>query len=176
MGVAVTKAPDGVKTGGGYGSHQPALRALARFLVMRSVIEFGAGVFSTHLFLDPEAFPHLTSLVTFEHNQKWIDEAKVDDKRHRIIVAKPEDLVRASQGMKADFVFLDNSPITARIAMVEHALILAPVFGIHDCSAETLRTYRGGDCKYVVGFNSKIQTVFASDTVDLSGLTIGESK
>ena len=168
----MTTAPDGVNTGGGYGSHQPALRALARFMPIRSVIEFGAGVFSTHLFLDPEAFPDLTSLVTFENTDQYIDDVKVDDGRHRIIISPPEELMDASDGMKADFVFLDNAPIHVRIALVEYALALAPIFGIHDCSVETLKTYPGGDCKYLAGFNTKIQTVFASNTVDLSGLTL----
>ena len=163
----MTKAPDGAGTG--YGSHQPALRALAKFEKIRSVIEFGAGIYSTHLFLDRDAFPHLKSLVSLEHNRKWVEKVLVEDKRHTVIITDSENFVDYSKGMKADFVFLDSGPsFTARWELLEHALNLAPIIAIHDYKGD----FKGKGFKYSKGFNSTIQTVFASNTVDLSGLEL----
>lgn len=163
----MTKAPDG--SGTGWGSHQPALRALAKFTEIKSVIEFGAGVYSTHLFLDRKAFPHLKSLVSLEHKEKWGEKVGVNDKRHTLIITDSGNFADRSKGMKADFVFLDSGPsFTARWELLEHASTLAPIIAIHD--------YRGDfvneGFKYSKGFNSTIQTVFASNTVDLSGLEL----
>ena len=156
---------------GGYGSHRPALKALARFTKIHSVIEFGAG-FSTQMFLDRKAFPDLTSLVTFEHSQKWADGVKTGDARHKFIVVPSEEFAAASQGMHADFVFVDSGPtITHRFKLLPHALKLAPILAIHDCTARDVRGQKV-ECVHIKEFNRNIQTVFVSDTVDLSGLEL----
>ncbi len=162
----MTTAPDG--TGTGYGSHQPALRAIARFTKIRTVIEFGAGEFSTHLFLDQKAFPDLTALMTFEHKGEWAKQVWVDDKRFTLVITSPDNFKDLSQGKKADLVFLDCAPLGARQKLIPHALSLAPIFAIHDYQERTLKK----EYKYVKGFNSKIQTVFASNTVDLKELEL----
>jgi hypothetical protein len=162
----------------GFGSHQPALRALAKFTRIESVIEFGAGTFSTHFFLDREVYPDLTSLVTLEHDKVWADKMRTDDKRHRLIVCLAETrrgcfishgFVDASAGMKADFVFLDSGPdMETRVSLIDHAMTLAPIVAIHDMKEKAVTQ----DVKYMRGFNSIIQTVFMSNSVDLAGLEI----
>lgn len=166
----MTKAPDGSQSGG-WGSHQPALRAIAKFMPIRSVIEFGSGPYSTDLFLDPEAFPLLESLTSFEHNSEWAGIVVMgNDQRHQLIIASPENFAARSAGMKADFVFLDSGPTMAeRLTLVPHCLTLAPVFAMHDC---TVREFEHPGFKYLKAFNSVIQVVFASNTIDLSGLEL----
>lgn len=150
----------------GWGSHKPALRALARFLPIRSVIEFGAGPHSTHLFLDRERFPLLESLVSFEHDWEWAIKARrADDFRHEIFVLPTWAFVAVSTGMKADFVFVDAAG--DRVPLIQHALTLAPILAVHDYQEGQLD---GLGFKYVRGFNGTIQTVFASNTIDLSEL------
>jgi len=160
-------APDGTNTG--CGSHQPALRALARFTKVYSAIEFGAGVYSSHLFLDKEAFPDLTSLVTFEHKKQWADSVANDDRRHTVVITNYRNFKGISAGMRSDFVFVDSAPHDKRLELLDHALQLAPIVGIHDCKASGIGSF---DCKYIKAFNSKIQTLFASNIVDLSGLEL----
>ena len=161
----MTKAPDGVDTG--WGSHQPALHAFAKFREIKSVIEFGAGAFSTHLFLDREVFPDLKALVTFEHKGNWASQVWVDDARLTLIITAPSNFKELSTNAKADFVFLDCAPLDTRNELIPHVLSLAPIFAVHDCVPKDLSEY---GFKYVKGANSKIQTVFASNTVDLGGL------
>jgi hypothetical protein len=151
----------------GWGSHKPALRALARFMPIRSVIEFGAGLHSTGHFLNRKHFPLLESLVSFEHVADWAAQVRTDDPRHRIIVTPTEEFEARSTGMRADFVFLDSAG--GRYALMPHCLTLAPIFAIHDCREGELSTM---GFKYVRGFNSKIQTVFASNTIDLTGIEL----
>ena len=162
----MTTETDGALT---WGSHQPALRALAKFTKIRSVIEFGAGPYSTHLFLDREAFPDLASLVTFEHKEKWAEEVRVGDSRHTLIIVPAEDFDARSEGMIADFVFLDCAPKHTRFDLFPSSLTIAHIVGIHDCSAVDVSRF---ECKYVKDFNSVVQTVFASNSRDLSGLEI----
>ena len=137
---------------------------------IRSIIEFGAGPYSTYLFLDPDAFPLLESLATFEHDGIWAEKIKVDDPRHRLFILPPEKFATMSTGMKADFVFLDSGPsMTERLTLIPHCLTIAPIFAMHDC---TVREFEHPGFKYLKAFNSIIQTVFASNTIDLSGLTL----
>lgn len=151
----------------GWGSHKPALRALARFLPIRSVIEFGAGLHSTELFLSRKHFPLLESLVSFEHNGAWAAKVSTNDPRHTILIMPPDEFAAKSAWMRTDFVFLDC--VGNRFLLARHCLTLAPIFAIHDCQAEELSTM---GFKYVRGFNSKIQTVFASNTIDLTGIEL----
>ena len=160
----MTQAPDGRDSG--YGSHQPTLRAIAQFTPIRSVIEFGAGKFSTHLFLDPLVFPDLISLVTLEQDRNWVKQVLVDDPRLTLISTHSDNFEDFTRHMKADFVFLDCAPMVTRMTLKYHALTLAPIFAIHDCREGELKPL----FKFVKGFNSEIQTVFASNTVDLEGL------
>ncbi len=162
----MTQAPD--SRGEGYGSHQPALRAIARFTKVCSIIEFGAGKFSTHLFLDPLVFPDLTSLVTLEQKQGWVKQVLVDDERLTLISTSSENFEDFTRDMRADFVFLDCAPMVTRMKLKYHALTLAPIFAIHDCREQALKPL----FKFVKGFNDKIQTVFASNTVDLKELEL----
>ena len=159
--IDVDSSPDA------WGSHMPALRAIARFMDIRSVIEFGAGLYSTQLFLSKH-FPLLESLVSFESNGDWADKARTDDPRHTMMVySSPGECVEKSMGMQADFVFVDSTG--NRFDEVAQGLTIAPVVAIHDCQEDALTKF---GYKYVRGFNSKIQTVFVSNTIDLSGLEI----
>ena len=165
--MALTKALDGEGTG--WGSHQPALRALAEFMKIDSVIEFGAGLYSTHLFLDLEAFPDLTSLVTFEHKNDWAEKVRVNDQRHKLIIIPAQDFLNNSKGMNSDFIFLDCAPSKMRFELLPQALTMAPIVGIHDTQIHDVDRFK---CKYIRGFNSIIQTVFVSNEIDLSALEI----
>ncbi len=166
----MTQAPDG--GGGGYGSHQPALRAISRFTKICSVIEFGGGLYSTHLFLDPTVFPDLNTLVTFEHKANWAKQilkgGADEDPRFTLIITAPDNFEGLSENGKVDFVFLDCAPMVTRMKLKYHALTLAPIFAIHDCREQALKPL----FKFVKGFNDKIQTVFASNTVDLKELEL----
>jgi hypothetical protein len=155
---------DGLLT---WGSHRPALIALARFFPIRSVIEFGAGVYSTRLFLDRAHFPLLESLISFENEKSWVEKVRTDDPRHTILIWQPTEFIRESTGMKADFVFIDSAG--ERFALTEHSLTLAPIFAMHDRRADE---FTGMGFKYVRGFNSIVQTVFVSNTIDLAGIEL----
>ena len=166
----MTTAPNGEGTG--YGSHQPALRAIAKFTKIESVIEFGAGLYSTHLFLDRGAFPDLGALVTFEQKASWAKQVLTseanEDPRFTLIITAPDNFEVLSENGKADFVFLDCAPTVTRMKLKYHALTFAPIFAIHDCREQPLKRL----FKYVKEFNGEIQTVFASNTVDLERLEL----
>lgn len=149
----------------GWSSHKPALRALARLMPIRSVIEFGAGLHSTYLFLNLNEFPLLESLVSFEHNEVWAAQARTNDPRHTLLVMPIDEFAAKSADLKADFVFIDS--VGDRFSLIAHGLTLAPIVAIHDYQEGQLSTQ---GFKYVRGFNSIIQTVFVSNTVDLSGI------
>ena len=150
---------------GGYDSHAAALKAFAKFTKVTSVIEFGAGMGSTPLFLNREFYPDLLSLVSLENEPTWAENVKTDDKRHTMILTPSDNFAQASKDLRSDFVFVDC--INGREHLFEHVLTLAPIFAIHDRQQGQITGF-----KYVKGFNSHIQTVFASNTVDLSGLEL----
>ncbi|MHC4607050.1 MAG: O-methyltransferase [Planctomycetota bacterium] len=163
----MTTAPN--DSGTGWGSHQPALRALAKFMTIIDVVEFGAGPYSTSLFLDREAFPDLKSLISFEHSRKWAEAVTREDDRHTLIITPTTSFIKISTGLNADFVFVDSAPHGGRHELLEHALKIAPIVGFHDSKESN---FVDSGCVYVRGFNSKIQTVFVSNTIDLSDLEL----
>lgn len=160
----VIVAPNGV--GSGYGSHQPALRGLARFTKICSVIEFGAGTYSTHLFLDREAFPCLETLVTVESSPEWAEKVRTNDPRHKMTVMPPERFSDFTKEMRADFVFLDCAPNGIRHSLKGQALTMAPIVGIHDSGESDV------EAKYVKAFGGNVLTVFFSNIVDLSEIEL----
>lgn len=60
-----------------YATHLPVLREIGRQYPIRRVLEFGAGLYSTPLFLDRTAFPVLESLVSIEDDWAWLQTVKV---------------------------------------------------------------------------------------------------
>lgn len=54
-----------------YSTHLPILIALSRVLSIKTVVEYGAGLFSTPLFLNRDVFPDVTTLVTCETAHGW---------------------------------------------------------------------------------------------------------
>ena len=59
-----------------YGTHLPVLRALAKALPIRRVMEFGSGYYSTREFLNRAAFPLLEVLVSVETDARWIEQMR----------------------------------------------------------------------------------------------------
>jgi len=153
---------------GGYDSHAEALKAFGRFTKVNRVIEFGAGLGSTPLFLNREFYSDLSSLVSFEHEPSWADKVRTTDMRHTLIVTPADNFAPASKDMRADFVFIDC--IGQRDHLFGHALTLAPIFAVHDRQENDGIAAMG--FKYIKCFNSHIQTVFLSNTIDLSSLEI----
>lgn len=158
---------DGLST---WGSHQPVLRGIGKFMPVRSVIEFGGGLYSTPLFLDRAVFPQLESLITIESDIDWGKKVCAEDTRHEVIVAHSRRFLDVLSGMKAGFVFIDGAG--SRIPLVTASLDVAPLFAIHDCQQKELEHL---GIKYLRGFNSTIQTVVGSNTMDLSGLKLHEA-
>jgi hypothetical protein len=60
-----------------YATHLPILIAMPDLAVIEEVVEFGAGVYSTPLFLDRSIYPHLASLRSFETDSAWVRRVEV---------------------------------------------------------------------------------------------------
>jgi hypothetical protein len=59
-----------------YSTHIPVLRALAKAMPVRRVLEFGSGFYSTCTFLDRAAFPLLEVLVSVETDPRWVEQMR----------------------------------------------------------------------------------------------------
>ncbi len=99
-------------------THLPILIGLGRLLPIRSVLEFGAGSFSTLTFLDHGLFPHLERILSFETDPDWKRrvEAQVGgDKRLTLELIDPDvPRIAATCDYGAfDLVFVDNGPFRA---------------------------------------------------------------
>jgi len=116
-----------------YGTHIPILKALAKAIEIRSVIEFGAGRFSTPLFLDRAAFPLLERLVSIETDKTWAAEAfSAGDPRHVVhLCASEPDAVQSYIGRRFDLALVDG-PLDSRPEIIAAAWTLAPITAVHD--------------------------------------------
>lgn len=90
-----------------FGTHINLLRALGPGI--KTVLELGAGEFSTSLFLDRTYYPDLVELLTVEQDRNWV--VVNDDLRHKIaIVAEPiEPFLELIDLKHVDLIFVDNS-------------------------------------------------------------------
>jgi predicted O-methyltransferase YrrM len=80
-----------------YATHIPVLIGLARLRAITSVLEFGAGHYSTKTFLNRRAFPNLKVLDSYETDQNW---------RHEMSHLTDDD-------SRASLHFVDGSMATA---------------------------------------------------------------
>lgn len=99
-----------------YATHVPVLVGLARLIPVRRVLELGCGPFSTSTFLDRFAFPHLTSIDSYETAPDWINRVSAipgvgDDRRLHIHLADGE-MARAIRRIDLDgydLILVDDS-------------------------------------------------------------------
>lgn len=105
-----------------YASHLPVLRALASFVPMRRVLEFGAGRYSTPFFLSVA-----DTLVSVESDATWRERVASEDPRHTVTDIAPSV-------SEFDFVFIDDGREEAeRLVTIERVLGGPhPVVAIHD--------------------------------------------
>ncbi len=74
-----------------YSTHLPVLRALAKAMPVRRVMEFGSGYYSTCEFLNRAAFPLLETLVSVETDPRWVAEMRgsISDSRWLLLHTAP---------------------------------------------------------------------------------------
>jgi hypothetical protein len=93
-----------------YGTHRRAIIDLAQNCKIRKILEFGAGKFSTEVFLERHIFKDLTHLFTCEENKEWLP--KQTDPRLQIFNAHenafPGILDLITEETDLDLVFVDN--------------------------------------------------------------------
>lgn len=90
-----------------FASHVPTLTAIAASFPITTVLEFGAGVHSTPLFLNRDAFPDVESVVSHEHRADWIAKVRseVDDERLDLRLTPIEAM--PSHVVPSDLAFID---------------------------------------------------------------------
>jgi hypothetical protein len=136
-----------------YGSHVPVLAAVAQAFHVRSVVEFGAGKFSTSAFLDRALFPDLERLISVETNGEWATSAGGDDPRHRMMLCERETDFFSSEVSEAayDLAFVDG-PLETRPLIIPAASALAPLVVVHDAEQKPLNELLLATYRHVVFF------------------------
>jgi hypothetical protein len=141
-----------------YGSHVPVLIDLARQHAIRTVLECGAGWYSTPTFLDRLSFPDVMRLVSLEDIPRWYEGVKgVCDPDTRWELWKVDDMARAVDGLdlsEFDLIMIDNGQTAdERVAVIEavvsqhpHGLIVIhdyenPAYAVQEAGCE-VRVYR----------------------------------
>jgi hypothetical protein len=99
-------------------THLPVLIGLARLFPIRTILEFGAGSFSTLAFLDRRLFPLIEHAHSLETNPEWkqrIESQTASDQRLTIelIDAKVQQTAAVCNYTAYDLVFVDNGPARA---------------------------------------------------------------
>ncbi len=168
-----------------WASHRPVLRAIGNTFDIETAIEWGAGKYSTPLFLGRDAFPELTKLISVEHDSEWLARLKNehginDDRWHPQL--EHIDMMPELAGMLdvADLVFLDCGRPTAfhsdyhiRGALLEHYEKSDSIVVMHDVETKPLHAY-GNDAnyKYKACFKPRLgpHTGIFSNAHDISAL------
>jgi predicted O-methyltransferase YrrM len=133
-----------------YATHVPVLAGLARLMIVRRVLELGCGPFSTTTFLDRTAFPHLTSIDSYETSPDWVNWVRRipgvgDDRRLHVHLADGEmaRAVRRIDFDAYDLVLVDDSTdMASRCRTIREVVKRAApnaVIAIHDFE---IREYR----------------------------------
>jgi predicted O-methyltransferase YrrM len=95
-----------------YASHIPFLTSIGSGIT--TVLELGPGRYSTALFLNREAFPKVTRVLSIEHNQEWASRVHglyvADPRWTLVVIMEPlEDYLATLQLDDFDLIFVDHS-------------------------------------------------------------------
>ena len=97
-----------------YATHVPVLIGLAKLRRITSVLEFGAGDYSTKIFLNRKTFPDLKLLHTYETDESWrnaIKQLTNNDSRVSLhfVAGSMADAVDTIRLADYDLIFVDDS-------------------------------------------------------------------
>lgn len=94
------------------GTHIPVLRAIPQQIDVKSVFEYGTGIFSLSTFLDKKYYSNLKSISSFEKNNLWIEymKSKFNDSRWHINR-------EYTGGSIADLIFVDGDKLERKMVL-----------------------------------------------------------
>ena len=101
-----------------FGSHIPVLIGLGMILKPKKVLELGAGLNSTPLFLDRLCFGELEKFQSIENDKKWFDDLRTNNQLDTnnglyFYEGKIADYVRGLRDARFDLILIDDSYETA---------------------------------------------------------------
>ena len=124
---------------------------------IKSVLELGAGMHSTPMFLNRECYPHLTRLLTVEHNADWaarVEAATQDPRRTILVIPEPIETYLSTFNLSEfDLVFVDNSEhYDFRIKTIEYVAANATtsLVVLHDFQYEYYQEASNGLNNFIV--------------------------
>lgn len=154
-------------------THLPVLRAIPRWMTVRTVVELGGGVGSTPCFRDRKVYRDLERLVTFENSPRWaISLEKGCKPPHEVIrVDWMTDSVKMIKDWPVqDLLFVDSHPAGSRNLALRELTHKFRLVVLHDAErneyAEAQRVFR----HRVVYRDLTPHTAIMSNTVALDGL------
>lgn len=146
-----------------YNSHVPLLKKIAELVKINKVLELGSGGYSTKLFLDKEAFPDLTKLISYEDSEEWFDMLgrEIVDKRFDYLfidggIHNHHDMINSSG---FDLIFIDNGVNKKqRIATIQEISKRKPksIVVIHDCDYKEYVEAADFDNKFIYKANADV--------------------
>ena len=157
------------------GSHIPVLRAIARYMPVRRVIEEGTGIFSLKTFLDRNYFKDMEQIISFETNKFWIDymTSMFSDDRWNIVLTKSieemeNDMVKFAP---ADILFVDGT-YENRLHVLNNVKDVGNIIVLHDCDLPQFELIlnNGFKYKYVYVPPEFRHTAILSDKIDVSSI------
>lgn len=125
-----------------YGSHLPFLAWIGQHMrPISSVLELGAGKFSTPMWLNRDYFPQVESVVSVEHDERWLP--LVNDPRLRVVHTDVALYAEALMDLSPyDLVFVDNGTCAeerVRAITAVLACTSVPLVVLHDWENESYR-------------------------------------
>lgn len=131
-----------------FATHIPVISAIANFIEVKKVIEFGSGTYSTQTFLNRKVFPTLERLVSFENDPEWSKvmlEAVGQDKRVELrkVDGAMESAVSAQLFENCELIFIDDSSTEEQrsrtIKSIARNCPSGPIVVIHDFEIDSYR-------------------------------------
>jgi len=131
-----------------FATHVPVLLGVSALVRVRRVVEFGCGLYSTHIFLNPSLFPHLQYLHSFDNDSAWANKVRdqVSDKNRfklTLVSGSISSIVSGVEFSDYDLVFIDDSVTveerTETISAVASGCSQSNIIVIHDFEQEPYR-------------------------------------
>jgi hypothetical protein len=123
-----------------YASHLPLLSGLGCIRGgVKSILELGSGMYSTPMFLNRAFYPHVTRMVSVDHNSNWAERVRStckDDRLEMVVTTEPIEPYLSTLDLESfDLIFVDNSDVSFhREATIEYlgVKVMKPLVVIHD--------------------------------------------
>lgn len=154
-------------------THLPVLRAIPRWMTVKTVVELGGGVGSTPCFRDRSVYKDIGRLITFENDPAWAASLEKGCKAPAEVIRVDwisDAITMLKDWPRQDMLFVDSDPAGSRNLALRELADKFTIIVMHDAEREEYREAQRHFRHRVVYDSLTPHTAVMSNFIALDGL------